>query len=66
MAHGLANITLIPSCCLEHLKIHFYTEELGFIGANIMSRISALKQRMWVLMLSPPKRCGSYKYPQSM
>ena len=47
------------------LKPHFYIVKLGFTGVYIIFLISAQNIDFGYL-LEPPRRGGSYEYPQSM
>ena len=59
---------LIMRTCLynfDPLKPHVYIVKLGFTGVYIIFLISAQKHRLWY-SFEPPRRGGSYEYPQSM
>ena len=49
----------------DPLKPHFYIVKLGFTGVNIIFLISAQNIDCGY-SLEPPRRGGSYEYPQSM
>ena len=49
----------------DPLKPHSYTVKLGFTEVYISFLIFAQKHRLWY-SLEPPRRGGSYEYPQSI
>ena len=63
-----SNILNITKTCLynfDPLKPHFYIVKLGFAGVYIIF-LSLHKNIDCGYLLEPPRRGGSYEYPQSM